>query len=374
MKFINFNNAGSSFPSKNVNNSINKFLKYEEKYGGYYASEKFSEKLDTFYENLSILINCKKHQISFLPSTTYALNIFFNSLNFPNNKNIVIFENEYGSNFIYFKKRELNLRVVKIKNNGEICFKDLEKKIDSKTIFISVCHIASQCGEIIDIQKIGKIAKKINPNIIFIVDACQSVGHIKLDVKKIQCDVLVGSGRKYLRGPRGTGFIFFKDTIKKTLTPSILDMNNTKIKNGKIDVDRERMFESFESSPALKYGLSKAIEEINQKGMETVESEIKKKSNIFRKRLECFNQIIFYENRRLLSGINTFNIKGFSAKKVYAYLLSKKILCSVSSRETSMMYFGKKNLTDLVRISIHHYNTMSEIDYLIKCLIDLIKK
>ena len=373
MKFINFNNAGSSFVSKNVNNSIYKYLRYEEKYGGYYAADKFNCKLDAFYKNLSILINCKKDQISFLPSTTYAWNIFLNSLNFPNKKNIVILDNEYGSNLIYYKKRNLNYRVVKI-NNGKVCFKDLEAKIDSKTFVVSVCHIASQCGDVIDIQKIGKLVKTINPKIIYVVDACQSVGHVKIDVNKIRCDVLVGSGRKYLRGPRGTGFIFFKDTLKNNFKPSILDMKNAKIKNKKIEVEKKRMFENFEYSPALKFGLNAAIEEINNKGLEIIEKDIKKKSIFLREKLDSFSQIIFYENKKILSGINTFNIEGFRAKEIYNYLLSKNILSSISTPQSSMIYFKKKNLVELVRISIHSYNTINEINYLIKCLIDLIKK
>ena len=98
MKYINFNNAGCSFPGNSVNKLIYKYLKYEEIYGGYYAVEKYKKKLDSFYENLSKLINCKKTEVSFLPSTTNAWNTFFNSLKIPDDSNIVILANEYGSN------------------------------------------------------------------------------------------------------------------------------------------------------------------------------------------------------------------------------------------------------------------------------------
>ena len=103
------------------------------------------------------------------------------------------------------------------------------------------------------------------------------------------------------------------------------------------------MFENFEYSPALKFGLNAAIEEINNKGLGIIERDIKKKSIFFREKLECFSQVIFYENKRLLSGINTFNIKGFRAKEIYNYLLSKNILCSISTPESSVVYFKKKS-------------------------------
>ena len=103
---------------------------------------------------------------------------------------------------------------------------------------------------------------------------------------------------------------------------------------------------------------------------------IKKKSIFFREKLECFSQIIFYENKKILSGINTFNIKGFQKKKrnIQLFAFKKIFLCSISTPQSSVVHFKKKNLVELVRISIHSYNTINEINYLIKCLIDLIKK
>ena len=132
----------------------------------------------------------------------------------------------------------------------------------------------------------------------------------------------------------------------------------------------------MESLPALKFGLNAAIEEINNKGLGIIEKDIKKKYMALREKLDSFSQIIFYENKKILSGINTFNIEGFLCKKeIYNYLLSKNISSSISTPQSSMIYFKKKkkNLVELVRISIHSYNTINEINYLIKCLIDLIK-
>ncbi len=374
MKYINFNNAGCSFPSNGVNKLIYKYLKYEEIYGGYYAVEKYKKKLDLFYENLSKLINCKKTEVSFLPSTTNAWNIFFNSLKIPDDSNIVILDNEYGSNLIYFKKNNINLRIVKTNNQGKICLEDLKKKINSKTLVVCVCHIASQCGDVIDVVEVGRILRKINKKIIYVVDACQSIGHLYIDVKKIDCDVLVGSGRKYLRGPRGTGFIFLHNRINSLINPSILDLKNSKVINGNIKMINYRVFENFEYSPALKIGLNKAIEELREVGLKKIENNIKKKSLYLREKLKNFYQIKFYENTDLLSGINTFNIIGLNTRDVYTYLLSKNILSSISTKDTSYLYFKKRRIKQLVRISFHSYNTFKEINYLIKCLIDLIKK
>ncbi|MFL2661231.1 MAG: aminotransferase class V-fold PLP-dependent enzyme [Alphaproteobacteria bacterium] len=374
MRFINFNNAGSSKPYQEVNQEIRKYLVAEQSLGGYYAAKKFEKKLDKFYINLSKLINCNKNEISFLQSSTVAWNLFLNSINIQSNNNIVILDNEYGSNLIFYINKEIKTKVVKINDSGEIDLNELKKKIDKDTKCVCICHIASQCGNILPVEKIGRIIKKINPDIFYIVDACQSIGQINVDVKKIKCDVLVGSGRKYLRGPRGTGFIFLNNKIRKKINPLFLDMNNAKFNSDNLRVSNRRIFENFEYSPALKVGLSKAVEKLNAFGINKSENIVKKKSIYLRDKLEGFQSIKFFENLNYISGINTFQVGNIKANEVYKLLHSNKFLCSISSFETSPLYFRKRKINSLVRISLHEYNKFTEIDRLVKCLIDLIKK
>ncbi len=374
MKYINFNNAGSSKPLNVVNKEINSFLEIEKNYGGYYAVLKYKEKINCFYKNLSKLINCKNKEISFLTSTTLAWNLFFNSLKIDKNQNILIFENEYGSNLIYYKNKRHNIKIVNIKKNGKVCFEDLKKKINKNTKVVSLCHVASQCGNRIEAEKIFNYVKELFPEVICVLDACQSIGQIEVDVKKINCDVLVGSGRKYLRGPRGTGFIYMNDKIRKKINPMILDMKNAEIIGDKIKINKSNIFENFEFSPSLQLGFSKAIEKVNKYGINKIEQNIISKSKYFRKKLENFNQITFFENIDTLTGINTLRIKGINSVQIYTYLLSKKILCSITRPSSSLLYFQKIKVKDLLRISFHQYNSYDDINYLVKCLIDLIKK
>ena len=154
----------------------------------------------------------------------------------------------------------------------------------------------------------------------------------------------------------------------------ILDMKNSEIIGDKIKIKKSNIFENFEFSPSLQVGLSKALEKVNEYGIYNIEQNIIKKSKYFRKKLENFNQITFFENLNTLTGINTLKIKGLSSLKIYTYLLSKGILCSISKYSSSLLYFKKLTVNDLIRISIHQYNTYDDINYLVKCLIDLITK
>ena len=343
MSYINFNNAGSSFVTNNTLKAIKSYLDCEQKFGGYYAEKLYKKKLEKFYFNTSKLINCEPNEISFLQNSTYAWNLFLSSISFKKEENVVIFDNEYGSNLIGLINKKIKYKVSKINKDGCVCFKDLKKKIDSKTKIVFVCHVASQCGDVINIEKIGKFIKKINKNILFVVDACQSVGQVMIDVKKQKCDIIVGSGRKYLRGPRGTGFIFINNRIKNKIFPILIDIKNTLVKENKIIVNKSsHIFEVFEYSPALKIGLSNAIAHLNKIGVNKILKKIKKLSDFFLFEMKHFDNIIFYEKPNLNAGINTFSIVGLESIKVHEFLLKKKILTSISTSQTSTQYFKKK--------------------------------
>ena len=222
--------------------------------------------MDEFYLNTSKLINSNSNEISFLQNSTYAWNFFLNSISLKKNENVIILDNEYGSNLLGLINKKIKYKICKIKKNGQICLDDLKKKLIQKTRIVFICHIASQCGDVVNIEKVGSFLKKINKNIIFVVDACQSIGQVKIDVKKQKCDILVASGRKYLRGPRGTGILYINSKIKKIISPFIYDIKNALLKKNKIFVNKKSpIFEVFEYSPALKLGLSNAIKYVNKK-------------------------------------------------------------------------------------------------------------
>tara|TARA_B100000287_G_C20651878_1_gene787192 strand:+ start:886 stop:2013 length:1128 start_codon:yes stop_codon:yes gene_type:complete len=372
LNYINFNNAGSSFTFHNSLSIIKNYLDEEKKYGGYYTEKIYRKSISQFYKNASKLINSKSEEISFIPNSTYAWNFFIDSVDIKKPENVVIFDNEYGSNYIKLLKNKINIKVSKLVD-GKFLESDLKKKIDRKTRIVFICHVASQCGNVLNIDKLGSFLKKNFPKVLFVIDACQSVGQLMIDVKKNLCDVLVCSGRKYLRGPRGTGFIYIKSIVLKKIFPYMVDLNNAYIKDDRIYIDKKKkIFEVFEHSPALKLGLSNSINQINKYGIKNIQNKILKLSKYFRSKLSKFERVNFHENDCQLSGINTISISGLNSESIHSYLLKKKILTSISSYQTSTVYFKNKKIKDVLRISFHYYNKYTEINWLIKCLIDLL--
>ena len=106
LPYINFNNAGASKNPKFVVNRIKRYLDEEIIFGGYYAAERNKQHIINFYKNLSSLINCHESEISFVPSSTYGWNFFLDSVNLEKGDNIIIFDNEYGNNFLSLLKKK----------------------------------------------------------------------------------------------------------------------------------------------------------------------------------------------------------------------------------------------------------------------------
>ena len=197
----------------------------------------------------------------------------------------------------------------------------------------------------------------------------------EIECKKNMCDALVCSGRKYLRGPRGTGLIFIKDSIQEKIIPKIIDTTKSKIIGRKLSIiNSKNIFETFEYSPSLKIGLSKAIEKFNKLGHKEVEFKIKNLSKYFRKKISSNPLVTIYENEKLISGINTFSIKGKESFDIYSFLRKKGMITSISSFQTSTHYFKKKKLNDIVRVSFHYFNKKKEVDYLVLSINNFTKK
>ena len=363
---INFNNAGASSIDQKILKEIFSYLHLERELGGYEAFEIKEKKIDKLYDYISVLINCSPNEVSYFSSATLAWSQIFNSIQFDKKDNIVIFDNEYTSNYISFLKRKnefSQIRIINIDEFGKINLGQLKNNIDENTKLLHVTHIASQCGNEIPIIKIGNLLKKKNPEAIYFIDACQSIGQKEINVKKCKCDILTGTGRKYLMGPRGTGFSYIRKALRKTLVPSIEDMTSTDIKENSLFLKKNyRFLETFEYSPALKLGLSLSVNKILKIGIKKISSKILELSKYLRFKLKENKRSIFYENEEFLSGINTIDFLGIDNEKIQKFLKKNKIYTYLSTSNVSYLYFKKIKKSNLLRVSFNYYNTKSQID------------
>ncbi len=372
---IHFDNAGSSLPPDTVVQTVINYLQQEALEGGYKMEKNHREELANVYTLIARLINATPGEIAITENASAAWGMAFNGIEFSEGDVILASEYEYEANILGFlavRSKRVEVRIIPNNEDGDFSLSTLEEMISSKTKLIAVTHIASSAGGILPLAEIGQIARK--HNILYLVDACQSIGHLPIDVKEINCDMLSVTGRKYLRAPRGTGFLYVRSSVQDLLKPvlmdefSIIDMNE---QGFQLKIDAKR-FELFENSRALRLGLGKAVEYALNLGLDRIAGRIKMLASILRQELSNLPQVTVMDRGKELSGIVTFSVSGTESMWLQSELAKRQINLSVTTTKATLFYMQKYKLDNILRASVHYYNTEEEISIFVTTLRELV--
>jgi len=374
---IHFNNAGSSLHPTIVVDTVVNYLREEAIIGGYEADHKYKPELEYTYDLIAKLINSERDEIAIVENASTAWGLAFNGIKFNEGDVIITSEMEYITNligFIHLKKTKgVKVQVIPNDEQGNFQLQALEAAITTDTKLIAITHIPSTAGAVLPIVAIGKIARK--NNILYMVDACQTVGQLPIDVKAIGCDILSVTGRKYLRAPRGTGFLFVRKAIQDQLELLLVDGHSAELTSDddyQIRCDGRR-FELFEKSRALVLGLGKAVEYALAIGIERIWQRIQLLSGELRNQLKEIEGVTIHDTGALQCGIVTFSVNGLTSQEIKAKLSEVNINVSVGLAKSTLIYMNKNELVDVVRASVHYYNTNDEIKLFSKELTTIIK-
>ncbi|HEV8391890.1 MAG TPA: aminotransferase class V-fold PLP-dependent enzyme, partial [Dongiaceae bacterium] len=279
---------------------------------------------------------------------------------------------EYVSNFLGFlhqaERRGLQIDVVPSDASGQLDLKAVERMVTPKTKLIAITHIPTQGGLVNPAEKVGKIARR--HGITYLLDACQSAGQMPLDVKKIGCQLLSGTGRKFLRGPRGTGFLYVSRTILDQLDPPFIDLhaaNWTAARTYELRPDARR-FENWESFVAGRVGLRAAVRYALELGLDQIRARVTMLADHLREELARLPGVKVQDLGQVRSGIVTFTKKDEEPRAIQARLRAANINVSVSSKSSAQLDFGRRGLSQVVRSSVHYFNTEKEIEVFCKTL------
>ena len=373
---IHFNNAGSSLPPNVVVDTVVDYLREEALIGGYEAEAKYSKQLQNTHALIARLINANIDEVAVVENASTGWALAFNGLDLKPGDEIITSEMEYITNVIGFinVQKLYGIKVIYIPNDerGNFSMPHFEAAINKKTKLIAITHIASTTGGMMPINQIGAIARR--HNILYLVDACQSAGHTPIDVEAIQCDMLSVTGRKYLRAPRGTGFLYVRKQVQHRIRPFFIDGHSIQWINEsdyKLRDDAQR-FELYENNRAIILGLGKAIEYALNIGVDRIWQRIQHLAALTRSRLSAIEGVSVHDNGDQQCGIVTFTVKDIDSQRVKEYLDNNNINASVGLAKSTLIFMNRNHLASVVRASVHYYNTEEEIETFCTVLKDLI--
>ena len=364
---IHLNNAGASPSPDPVHHAVTAHLDLERRIGGYAAAEAAAESLAAFYDETAGLLNAAPDEIAFVENATRAWNMAFHALPWAEGDRVLTHgAAEYASNMLAFlqvaRQRGIVVDQAPSDETGQVDVAALEAMIGPRTRLIALTHVPTHCGLVNPAEAVGAVARR--HGIPYLLDACQSVGQIPIDVQRIGCDMLSATGRKFLRGPRGTGFLYVRRDFAETLDPPMIDLVSARW-SGADHYDLApgaRRFETFERHVAGQIGLGRAIRYARAVGIDRIAQRIGGLADTLRTRLSEMSGVRLHDPGDRRCGIVSFHCTFEPADATVARLAERRIMASVSRVEMARTDFEANGLKALVRLSVHSFNTEREIN------------
>jgi len=356
--------------------------------------------LERPYTALASLINCSPDEIAIVTSATEAWQqvIYGLAASTTTDKKkwrpgdrLLTSLCEYGSNYIAYlqlqKRTGIKVEIIPETKQGDLDLVALREMLQEqeqssspssceplKVVLVSINHVPTSSGRVYNVHGVGALTKEFN--VPFLLDACQSVGQLPVDVKAIGCDFLSGTGRKYVRAPRGSGFLYCSKDAMSFFEPATLD--NTGALWSSTDSYELRptakRFERYEMSFGAKVGLGIAVEHCLEVGIDRIWARIQFLAEFLRSRLQNIDKtrLQLHDKGAVLCGIVSFTIEGVPADRLQQRLFKEYgINTSVSRVPSSRLDFEKRNLLAVVRASVHYYNTKEEVEKLVDAITKL---
>lgn len=367
---IYLHNAGASLMPAPVVEAVKRHIDLEAEIGGYLALAREEERVGAVYASVARLLNAAPDEIALTENATAAWQMAFYSLPFRPGDRILTARAEYAANYVAFlqvaRRTGAVIEVVPSDGSGQLDVGALARMIDERARLIAVTWVPTNGGLVNPAAEVGRIARE--HGIPFLLDACQAVGQMPADVEALGCDMLSATGRKFLRGPRGTGFLYVRRAMLERLEPPMIDhfaapwvaRDSYRLR------DDARRFETWENNYAARLGLGAAVDYALDLGLDAIETRCRTLASRLRAGLAEVPGLELRDLGTRQASIVSFTIEGHEADRVAAAADQAGVTIGVSLPSSTRLDAEARGLPPLVRASPHYYNTEAEIDRLVE--------
>ncbi|GAA2724254.1 MULTISPECIES: aminotransferase class V-fold PLP-dependent enzyme [Streptomyces] len=375
---VHLNNAGAALPTRATLDTVTGHLELEARIGGYEAAAEREADIRAVPALVAELLGGRPHEVALFDNATHAWQAAFHALPLRPGDRILTGRSEYGSNVLAYvhaaRRTGAEVVVVPDDEHGQLDTAALAELIDERTALVGVSHVPTSGGLVNPVAEIGRITRRAG--VPFLLDATQSVGQFPVDVAGIGCDMLCATGRKFLRGPRGTGLLWVREEMLERLEPHV-----SETASARWDGDRgytwrsgARRFATWEMNYAAVLGLGSAVRQALDLGLPVIGDRAVALGAALRERIDAVPGARTHDLGRDRCAIVTASVEGVAAEAVKAELARHGINVTVTVPEQSQFDTEVRGVHPLVRLSPHYYNTEEELDRAAEVLAGLARR
>ena len=371
-RVLHFNNAGCGLMPQPVLDTVIEHTRQEALMGSYEAAAVKTDALNAVYTSFATLLNCHADEIALTDGATQSWHRAFHAVPLKKGERVLTANNEYNSNWLSLRrtcdKVGALLDVVPSDENGLLDVGALKNMLDDRVKLVAITQITNSNGMVNPVAEVGAALR--GSQAIYLLDACQAVGQMPVDVERIGCDLLSGAGRKFLRGPRGTGFLYVRRSVLDRIEPPVIDIHAAQWTGRDTFTWRPdaRRFEQNEFNVADRLGMGAAVDHALSWGLDAIEERILGLSTLLRERLSGVPGVQVRDQGTRPSGINTFTIEGRDLSALLLKLRKQGLNTSVTNFDWAWLDLGGRGIDSIMRASLHYYNTEEEVDRFVEAI------
>ncbi len=374
---IHLNNAGSSLMPAPVAAALTDHIDLETRIGGYEAAAEAAPLIAQAYEDLALLLNTSPDQVAFTEHATASFVAALSAVRFKAGDVLLTTRNDYISNQIQYLAlaERFGVEVVRAPDapEGGVDLQAMDELIHRRRPkLVAVTHVPTNSGLVQDVAAIGRMCRA--RDILYLVDACQSVGQRVVDPGDIGCDFLSATARKYLRGPRGAGFLWVSQrALGAGLEPMFPDMRGADWVADDLyqPAPSARRFETWEFAWALVLATGAAARYANTVGLAAIEERASMLAARLRSGLEAVDGVRVLDRGADLCAIVTISVAGHRPRDLMRQLRERRINTTGQGRNDALMDYEAKDVDGSLRLSPHYFNTTDEVDAAVAAVAEL---